>query len=193
MKFCLVFLVLIPFLSFSQSDTTINYTDDQGFKQGYWVFTGLSDPAKGYPENGIIYEGSYLNNRMHGYWKFYYQNGIDIKLEGEFDQGRPGGNYIKYYENGCIMEIGTISRGQNINVIEKYNEEGVLIEEKNFNSDGRLDGVQRDYYENGNIQFVYTSENGKTVGKATRYYENGDVRTELEYDFFGNVLSLKSY
>lgn len=107
----------------------VNYVDEDGKRQGLWVFFGKDRPEIGYPQNGIIEEGRYLNNRKEGIWKKYYEDGVTVKLIGTYKNNRPGGfyqkigaygrpieqscfeknnyscDYYRWYDNGAINEI----------------------------------------------------------------------------------------
>ncbi|MFT6244924.1 MAG: antitoxin component YwqK of YwqJK toxin-antitoxin module [Crocinitomicaceae bacterium] len=78
-------------------------------KQGRWVYYGKDRPESGYPENGKMEEGPYVNNRKEGLWIRYYNDGVTPKLKGEYHNNRPHGLYTKYFKNGNIKEQGTFS------------------------------------------------------------------------------------
>ena len=73
----LICIVLCNLVSFSQNDT-INYTDDQNKKQGYWIFTNKQKKLPGYQPNQKVEEGYYINNKKDGKWVFYYRNGKKV-------------------------------------------------------------------------------------------------------------------
>ena len=45
-------------------------------------------------------------DRKTGDWIFYYPDGITPKLKGTFENGRPNGPYIKFWDNGNTKEEG---------------------------------------------------------------------------------------
>ncbi|MEO9532605.1 MAG: hypothetical protein ABJG68_16380 [Crocinitomicaceae bacterium] len=98
--------LLLPFYGAGQSDT-LNQTDKEGLRQGYWIIYGADKPEKGYCDTCKIEEGTYIDDRKNGVWKKYYKDSQTVRLQGTYVRGRPNGPYIKYYENGCSREEGT--------------------------------------------------------------------------------------
>jgi antitoxin component YwqK of YwqJK toxin-antitoxin module len=163
-----------------------NKEDEKG-RQGMWTIWGRMMPEKGYPDNGKIEEGGYIDGRKNGTWIKFHKDGKTPRLKGDYIDNRPNGAYVKYYENGQAMEEGTFSSGKHVEVFKRYYEDGAIAQEKTFNAEGKEEGVIRYYYPNGQVEFEYTKKNGVTVGKAVRYYENGDVKEELVYAEDGSV------
>ena len=170
----------------AQTEGHPNKEDEKG-RQGMWTIWGRMMPEKGYPENGKIEEGNYIDGRKNGVWVKYHKDGKTPRLKGDYVDNRPNGAYVKYYENGQPMEEGTFSSGKHVEVFKRYYEDGTISQEKTFNADGKEEGVIRYYYPNGQVEFEYNKKNGVTVGKAVRYYENGDVKEELTYSEDGTV------
>ena len=68
-------------------------------------------PEKGYPENYVIEEGAYNNDRKQGKWLEYYKNGTIYK-ESMFSCDTLQGESKEYdYENGSII-ISNYSKGK---------------------------------------------------------------------------------
>lgn len=74
------------------ADTTIqeaiNYTDDSGLKQGYWITFGKDFPEKGYPNDGKIDEGNYIDNIKSGEWYYYRNPGLEVDSVVTYDYGK---------------------------------------------------------------------------------------------------------
>jgi len=100
-----ILLLAVPFCAWSQSDT-LDQTDVNGLKQGYWIIYGRDKPDKGYPAGQRIEEGVYKDNRKHGIWIKYHKDGMTPRLKGTYVKGRPNGEYWKYYPEGMLMEHG---------------------------------------------------------------------------------------
>jgi antitoxin component YwqK of YwqJK toxin-antitoxin module len=166
--------------SFTYQGKEVNKTDEQGKKQGHWVFLGKHKNLPGYAPEEPVEEGDYLDNRKTGIWISYYP-GKKKKSEIEHKMDRPNGTYIKYYENGQIEEKGMWKGNKYVGSFERYHDNGQVAQKKNFNESGKTDGKVEYYFSNGKPEFVYNSKNGVEEGKATRYYENGDVKEELDY------------
>jgi antitoxin component YwqK of YwqJK toxin-antitoxin module len=168
-------------------DDKVNQKDPSGKKQGKWIYLGKDRPEEGYPANGKIEEGPYLDDRKEGTWIKYHNDGVTPKLKGEFHNNRPDGEYVKLYPNGKVREIGTFSRSLYKDSLKRFHENGVVEYEAKFNESGKEQGKVKYYYPNGQVEFEYESSNGVTTGKAVRYYENGDIKEVLFYDESGSL------
>ncbi|NRA10936.1 MAG: hypothetical protein HRT57_03150 [Crocinitomicaceae bacterium] len=137
----LLFSILISFQGYSQNDT-INQTDENGKKQGYWVYYGKDRPEAGYPDEGKIEEGPYLNDRKEGLWIKYYNDGVTPKLKGEYHNNRPSGQYWKGNLDGSERESGNFQHTKYLRTTElgglhgdldglKYTDSGRLVEAVN--------------------------------------------------------------
>ena len=179
--------------SFSTDDQggDTNLSDDQGRKQGLWIYLGKDRPSMGYPEEGKIEEGAYENDRKVGVWVKYHRDGVTRRLEGTYVNNRPSGPFIKYHANGEVKERGTWDRNKYKDTLIRVYENGVTEYEAFFNNDGNEEGVVKYYYPNGQIEFKYTSLNGTQTGEAVRYYENGDVKEIINYGADGAVIEIK--
>lgn len=104
-----VLLFSFNFHSYSQNDT-INQVDDQGRKQGHWIYYGKDRPQSGYPLEGKIEEGPYKDDRKEGLWIKYHKDGITPKLKGQYHNNRPSGSYTKIGSGGEILDTGTFYR-----------------------------------------------------------------------------------
>ncbi len=169
-------------------DQDENKTDQQGRKQGKWVYRGKDRPNEGYPANGKVEEGTYVDDRKEGFWIKYYNDGITPKLKGEYHNHRPQGEFIKYHANGVPKEIGVFEKNAYHDSLKRFDENGQLIYAGFYDLNGKEKGKIVHYYSNGQKQFEYTAVDGKPVGKAYRYYENGDIKEEIDYDSNGKVV-----
>ncbi len=165
----------------------INKTDEEGRKQGKWVYFGKDRPESGFPADGKIEEGPYIDDRKEGTWIKYYNDGETPKLKGEYKNNRPSGAYTKFYANGVVRETGTFNRNKYSGKLIRYHENGEVEYEANYNDNGKEEGTVIYRYANGQIEFEYESSDGIQNGKATRYYENGDVKEIIFYAADGSV------
>lgn len=168
-------------------DDKVNQKSADGKKQGKWIYLGKDRPEEGYPANGKIEEGPYVDDRKEGTWIKYHNDGVTPKLKGEFHNNRPDGEYVKLYPNGKVREMGTFSRSLYKDSLKRFHENGVVEYEAKFNESGKEQGKVKYYYPNGQVEFEYESSNGVTTGKAVRYFENGDIKEILFYDESGSV------
>lgn len=168
-----------------QSDT-INITIN-GMKQGYWIVYGKDKPDKGYPADGKIEEGRYLDNRKHGLWIKYYPDGATPRLKGNYRNGRPFGDFEKFHDNGMTAQIGNYQNKKMIGHFEIRTPEGVVTQRMDFNEDGKEEGLVEYFYPDGTPQMVMNKENGQVVGDAISYWPNGDVKKIVKYGKNGEV------
>lgn len=182
--------LMSPQQSFAENsqDDKINQKDNQGRKQGRWIYFGKDRPEKGYPADGKIEEGPYLDDRKEGTWVIYHTDGVTPKLRGEYHNNRPEGAYVKIYPNGKIKEKGTFERNLYRDSLQRYHENGQLEYQANFNSSGKEDGKVTYFFPNGQVEFEYEANNGNPTGKATRYYENGDIKEVIYYGEDGAIV-----
>jgi antitoxin component YwqK of YwqJK toxin-antitoxin module len=172
-----------------QNQKKTNQTDENGLKQGYWIYYGKDIPKAGIPNSGKVEEGPFEDDRKEGIWIKYHNDGLTPKLRGTYVNNRPQGAYVKIHPNGSIKEVGTFERNAYKDSLKRFHENGILEFEAKFNDKGREEGKVVYYYPNGKVEFEYNSVNGKPVGDAKRFYENGDVKELIVYDEFGKLKS----
>lgn len=78
-----------------------------------------------------------------------------------------------YYENGRIKSAIPYLNGVREGVAIFYNDDGNIIEERNYLND-KVDGLVKLYYPNGNLKEMYNIENGKRHGPATFFDSTGN-------------------
>lgn len=163
--------------------------NEKGQKHGKWVIFGKDKPDKGFPSDGKIEEGNYLEDRKEGKWTKYHNDGETPKLIGTYKNNRPEGPYEKIGPNGIVIEKGTFVRGKYMDSLSRYHPNGVAMYEGYYDKDGNEDGKITYRYPNGQVEFEYESANGVPTGKAVRYYENGDIKEIIQYSADGVVLN----
>ena len=166
-----------------------NAKNDKGQPVGMWIIWGSMKPEKGYPAEGRIEEGPYVDGRKNGTWIKYHKDGKTPRLKGEYVNNRPNGAYTKYYDTGIVKEEGKFYAGKQVEVFKTYHPNGQIQQKKTFNDDGKEHGKVTMWYPNGVKEFEYNKENGVTTGTATRYYPNGDVKEVIVYGADGTVQS----
>lgn len=152
----------------SQNDT-INQIDSLGRKQGHWIYFGKDRPSEGYPAEGKIEEGPYLNDRKSGTWKKYYNDGITLKMSGEYVNNRPIGTYAKYYLDGTFKETGCFSSNKYCGVLKRYHENGQLWLSQKYNDEGEMIDTVVYYYQNGCLDFFSILNSCSQPIKTIRY------------------------
>jgi len=162
-----ILFILFPIVLWAQD---INRTDASGQKQGYWVIYGKDRPTAGFPAEGKIEEGYYLNDRKDGEWTKYWNDGKTPKLKGTYANNRPNGDYKKYEQTGLLIEEGTLSPGKRGYVKYKYhaNRNVSLKQSNRFNTSDSTFW----YAENGCLDSVHVFAKGKMEGEEFVYDSN---------------------
>src|SRR5688500_10758265 len=113
-----------------------NQKDANGWKQGWWIVMGKDMPEKGYPTEGKIEEGNYKDDKKTGEWTMYHTDGVTIRTKGNFDNGRPKGEYVKFDESGNKKEEGNYSNGKESGALTTYYPNGQVAQSNTFNAEG---------------------------------------------------------
>ncbi len=182
------FIVLFccPLLVMAQKDT-LNQKDEQGLKQGYWIFYGKDIPEKGYCDSCKVEEGTYLDDRKNGLWTMYYKNDTIPRLTGTFLNGRPEGIYKKFYANGKISEEGHYHIGKQIGLFKTYYQSGCLAHQKYFNENGKEYGTVTHYFDDcdqesavGSIKLEYDAAIGSGIVEQSHCVSNSNKAPEID-------------
>lgn len=88
-----------------------------------------------YPgKKNIKFKGSQdEKGQRHGKWVFYGENGTELSIT-MFDHGKKHGHSIVKYPNGALYYLGEYRQDKKIGEWKTYDENGNIIEEKNFGS-----------------------------------------------------------
>jgi antitoxin component YwqK of YwqJK toxin-antitoxin module len=168
---------------FSQSDT-LNQKDSHGLKQGYWIVYGKDLPEKGYCDMCKVEEGYFKDDRKNGPWKIYHNDGITVRIKGNFINGRPSGYYELFYPNAIMKEFGTFVNGKQVGHFQRFYESGCLQMEKFYNLQGEyIDTNFTFYYPNcdtsisnlGNVELEFLiASDGTRI--TNRYWPDGSLK-----------------
>jgi len=199
-----------------QTDTKINITDQNGYKQGNWI--------KKYPNGNILYEGFFKDNHPVGEFKRYYE---DKTLKSILIYSSNGQEAVAeiFHPNGYIA-----SKGKYINQLKEgkwqfFSEifKGYLVSEEQYSGNIRngisltfypdstvaekviyINNVKQGewikYYPDGKICLKSNYKDGKVNGKFEAWYENGAIQFSGQYKndlrngtwlIFNNIGSLK--
>lgn len=114
-------------------------------------------------KRGYVVERERINrrdseNRQHGPWKWFYENGI-IKTEGVFKNGLRNGLFKEYDKQG------------NLRKIEKFVDD---LKQESAEEVARLD-LRRDYYPSGKVKIEATYRQGVPEGIRREFDEEGEV------------------
>jgi antitoxin component YwqK of YwqJK toxin-antitoxin module len=162
-----------------ENGDTLNFTDANNLKQGFWKIFGRMRKAPGYQPDQVVEEGEYANSRKQGIWKKFFSTG-KTKSEIEYKNSRPNGKYKTYFENGQVEEEGNWKSNRNTGDFKRYYENGQVSQQFAFNTSGKRDGDQTYFYENGQVMIEAKIEAGKEQF-VKEYYEDGSVKSEKSY------------
>ena len=129
MKNILLFLLLFPFLVFSQYEVKTEYWNNGEILSQVHYNDGVREGScRYYYKNGIMMtEGFYSNGKMSGYWHSFHPNG-NIESKGKYDHRKSGvysqktGKWMYYDVEGHKISESTIILG--IENIKFYNKDG---------------------------------------------------------------------
>lgn len=183
----LFFCLTVGAQDFSAQDTAkLNYIDENGMKQGHWIYTNAEKKLPGYRDDQLVEEGYFKDNLRVGVWKKYYENG-NLEFELTFVGNRPSGYAVFYYRNGNVSEEGVWKNNRWVGEYKYYHENGKLKYEWKYNASGKREGVQKYYYENGQLMIVGSWNEGKETGELKEFYSNGELRA-VKYFNNGSIL-----
>jgi len=163
-------LILIANLCFSQQKDCISGDCDNGY--GTWVYS-----------NGDKYEGTWVNQKMHGQGTYYYSNG-DIYKGGfknnELDgtatyTARNGDKYVGQYKKNEMEGEGTYFYKDG--KVEK----GLFVKGRYIGDENATGCVSGDckngkgtYILDNGEKYVGSMKNGSREGKGTYYFNSGE-------------------
>jgi antitoxin component YwqK of YwqJK toxin-antitoxin module len=176
--FSLIFLTKI---SFALSADTINNSDGNKFRQGWWIIKNENKQLEDCDATAKVEEGRYLDNQKTGVWKSYFCSG-KLKSEITYEEDRKIGYAKIYFENGKIFEEGFWRINHWEGKYKLYHENGTVYQDFNFGPDGKRDGVQKYYHPNGKLMAEGTWKDSKESGTIKEYALNGKLISERVYN-----------
>jgi antitoxin component YwqK of YwqJK toxin-antitoxin module len=155
-------LIFLTKFSFALSADTINNSDGNKFRQGWWIIKNENKQLEDCDATAKVEEGRYLDNQKTGVWKSYFCSG-KLKSEITYEEGfwrinHWEGKYKLYHENGTVYQ------------------------DFNFGPDGKRDGVQKYYHPNGKLMAEGTWKDSKESGTIKEYALNGKLISERVYN-----------
>lgn len=159
---------------------TMNRTDAQGRKDGYWKVVAPNTEKPGYANGAVVEEGRYVGGRRAGTWKRYWPNGR-LMSEVTYRNGMPRGPYRIFYPSGKLEEEGTWDLDRNTGVFKRWHPNGKPAQEFNFDAYGSRDGVQKYWHDNGQLAVEVSISQGRESGTLKRWYANGDLEETATY------------
>ena len=132
MKRLLLILFIIPIIGFSQTETKIEYWDNDNVLSQVHYLDGIRDGScRYYYKNGtLMNEGFYKNGKMIGMWMSYFEDG-QINSHGSYkytesgSYSRKDGTWKYYNENGQLTRESIIKDG--VEEMKFYDKDGKEI------------------------------------------------------------------
>lgn len=192
-------LIIIPLLAIglqavAQTDT-LNRTDDQGEKTGYWISRD--------PSGRKVYEGYFRDGRPSGRFLRFHANG---KTRAEMNY-LPDGNHVEarlFDPQGLMRAEGTYleqardglwsfysekknpvyrinySNGRINGEALRYDANGALMEKTQWNNNV-LSGIQIIYYPDKKPQALINYQNGVIHGRYELFFPDGSAEVVGDY------------
>ena len=170
-----------------------NLKDENGKRTGKWVFKGEDRPNSGFPKDGKVEEGYFVNGRKEGIWIKYHVDGKTVSLKGNYSNNRPEGDYKRFYKNGKLKESGSFNKDEYKGLLTRYHSNGKLAYQGSYNNSGMENGTIKYFYENGNIALEYTVKNNELEGKVSRYFDDGSLKESFIVSENGKIQNAQSF
>ena len=112
-------------------------------------------------ERDDTYYKKFSNIPFTGHIESYYKNG-QLKIIGEFSDGKKIGNWVEYYMSGVKKSEGQFNKGKK-NGKWLYYFLNSKTKEKQFYIDGNKDGLWEKFDVDGSIKQTESYQNGKWI------------------------------
>ncbi len=138
--------------------------------------------AKFYHPNGFIAaEGSYINQKKEGVWKFFSLNTEGYRIcEENYSNDLRNGPSTKFYKNDIIAEKLTYVNDIRHGEWTQYYVTGNLCIKANYDN-GKLNGSFEVLYANGKPEYIGAYNNDVRDGPWKIFTEEGKLEIELVY------------
>ena len=164
----LVFLFSAFTVSAQIDYDTVNQTDGNGLKNGYWKKLN----AKGMP----TYTGYFNHGIPVGTFTYFYPDGI-TKAKSKFSNNGKSTHTITYHHTGKMMSDGYYYDKKKDSLWRYYDNSGALLKEE-FYRNNMKEGIWKTYYGNGNVAEEIEYKADKKDGIWKIYYDDGTLKME---------------
>jgi len=166
----LFILISLSLSALSQNDT-INQTDLNGKRTGYWI--------KYYPNKQIQYEGFFINGLPVGTLKRFYPSGI-IKATLSRHPDSLTVHADIFDEEGILRARGTYIHQQKEGIWSFYSDNSKLMLRITYHLD-KIHGVASRYYANGSIMEHTNWVQNRLEGLQILYDKQERKKAEISY------------
>lgn len=172
---------------------SVNRTDKFGFKQGKWKYF--------WPNGNLRLEGEYVNDKRHGYFKEYDEEGNFLnvqKYENDYlvadaQETKQLDLKVAYHSNGQPSIMATYYNGKAEGLRREFDTEGNVIKGYVFSNglmlaegitdmEGRRQGKWKEFYPTGELKLEGTYKNSNRTGKWKFYLPDKTVEVEGAYN-----------
>ncbi len=157
----------------AQDDPGINFTDEDGNRQGYW--------EQIYANGNIRYKGKFINDRPVGEFLRYFPSGSKMALMFFCDEGLRADAKL-FYEDGNLAAEGVYINEKKDSVWKYFSFYDQHLTSARTYSNGLKDGISTIYFPNGNIAETYTYRNDLRHGPWKQYYTDGSLKVVSEFE-----------
>lgn len=192
-----ILFIFLQIMVYCQVDT-LNQIDENGLKQGYWIYFGKDRPDSHYSNDAKVEEGKYVDGKKTGTWLKYHIDGQTIKLRGEYINNRPVGIFIRTNSDNTIhdsINITNLRRGGSYSgyQIQDYSDstQNISTSLKNRSCNCINDKFVKIYDKDGNILFEGRCKNDDFWDGKMHYYDNDGILLRIEIWKEGKFHSLE--
>jgi antitoxin component YwqK of YwqJK toxin-antitoxin module len=153
------------------AQTAGNVTDEKGLKQGFW--------RKTFPDGTTRYEGSFIDDKPDGVFKYYEETG-SLKMVCFYHEKGTRSHCKGFDEKGNIISDGNYIGREKDSVWTYYNENKQVVARETYIS-GVKTGTWYVYYPDGKVSEEMSYENNLRNGPWKQYFEDGTVRLAAHY------------
>ncbi|MDR2979101.1 MAG: hypothetical protein LBV02_01465, partial [Bacteroidales bacterium] len=177
----------------------INRTDNFGYKQGNWKF---------FWDNGNLrLEGSYRNDKKHGFFKYYDEEGNFVSIEKYENNGlitdaeetKVLDRKINYHPNGQPKIIATYHNDVPEGIRREFDTAGNIIQGYVFSNgilrfegitdlNGKRQGEWKEYYPTGELRWVGKYHNSAAIGEWRFYFQDRTMEMTGQYNNKGEKI-----
>ncbi len=176
----------------------INRTDHLGNKQGNWKYF--------WPNGNLKLEGTYLNDKKHGFFKEYDENGDFLfvqKYENDYlvadaEETKRLEQKVSYHKNGKPSIIATYYNNKAEGLRREFDEDGNVIKGYVFSNgmllcegitdmEGKRQGKWKEFYETGELKSEGSYKNSNRTGKWKFYFPNKSIEVSGSYSNKGKM------
>jgi len=136
-------------------------------------------------------EGVFLNGKLYGPRKMYYQNG-KLAMERDYQDGIENGFENEYYEDGSLKQKGAFVNGKEEGIWESFYPNGQAKLRSKYKA-GEVFDTATKYYSTGKIKEIVFIKNGKVtpdpglikinqlMTRSNESNKEGDTKAAIKY------------